>query len=126
MFLVHGNSLHVLARAASRCPGKAAASMYNGVGLQSVRGTATNGYVQRNLAHVKPRTKVDYNKELEKALAKPSLGSGARSGFENALRDGAAVLSPTQWALRFHPAWPLVCVLLRHAWALCFFLRKSY
>ena len=48
--------------------------MYNGVGLTSVRGTATNGYVQRNLAHSRPKTKVDYNKEMEKAMAKPSLG----------------------------------------------------
>ena len=49
--------------------------MYNGVGLTSVRGSATNGYVQRNLAHQKPKTKIDYNKEMEKAMAKPSLGS---------------------------------------------------
>jgi|LauGreDrversion2_3_1035106.scaffolds.fasta_scaffold434498_1 hypothetical protein len=48
--------------------------MYNGVGLTSVRGSATNGYVQRNLAHQKPKTKIDYNKEMEKAMAKPSLG----------------------------------------------------
>ena len=26
--------------------------MYNGIGLTSVRGSGTNGYVQRNLAHV--------------------------------------------------------------------------
>jgi hypothetical protein len=52
--------------------------MYNGVGLTSVRGSATNGYVQKNLAHQRPKTKVDYNKEMEKAMAKPSLGeSGA-------------------------------------------------
>ena len=28
--------------------------MYNGIGLQTVRGTATNGYVVRNLSYVKP------------------------------------------------------------------------
>jgi hypothetical protein len=27
---------------------------YNGIGLQTVRGTATNGYVVRNLSYVKP------------------------------------------------------------------------
>jgi hypothetical protein len=63
--------------------------MYNGVGLTSVRGTATNGYVQRNLAHSKPKTKVDYNKEMEKAMAKPSLGETLRtcclSPFANSL-----------------------------------------
>ena len=26
--------------------------MYNGIGLTSVRGSGTNGYVQRNMAHV--------------------------------------------------------------------------
>jgi len=48
--------------------------MYNGVGLTTVRGTATNGYVQRNLAHARPKARVDYAAEMEKAMAKPSLG----------------------------------------------------
>ena len=30
----------------------ALAKMYNGIGLTSVRGSGTNGYVQRNMAHV--------------------------------------------------------------------------
>eukprot|EP00960_Hanusia_phi_P019359 571640-Hanusia_phi.AAC.4 len=50
-------------------------AMYNGVGLSTVRGSATNGYVQRNLAHVQGKTRVDYQKELEKGMAKPSLAS---------------------------------------------------
>lgn len=29
--------------------------MYNGIGLQTARGSGTNGYIQRNLSHVKPR-----------------------------------------------------------------------
>ena len=49
--------------------------MYNGVGLATVRGTATNGYVQKNLAHRPAKTKVDYNREMEKAMQKPSLGA---------------------------------------------------
>ena len=33
--------------------------MYNGIGLQTVRGSGTNGYVQRNTAHISnTRTKV--------------------------------------------------------------------
>jgi len=28
--------------------------MYNGVGLQSARGSGTSGYVQKNLSHIKP------------------------------------------------------------------------
>ena len=49
--------------------------MYNGVGLRTVRGTATNGYVQKSLAFIPKKTQIEYNKELEKALAKPSLAS---------------------------------------------------
>ncbi len=49
--------------------------MYNGVGLRTVRGTATNGYVQKSMAYIPKRTPLEYNKELEKALAKPSLAS---------------------------------------------------
>lgn len=38
--------------------------MYNGIGLQTARGSGTNGYVQRNLAVVrKTKAKVEYSKE---------------------------------------------------------------
>lgn len=30
--------------------------MYNGIGLQTARGSGTNGYVQRNLSHLRPRS----------------------------------------------------------------------
>ncbi|CAL1541187.1 unnamed protein product [Lymnaea stagnalis] len=40
--------------------------MYNGIGLQTPRGSGTNGYVQRNLAFVKgKKDKVDYKTEEE-------------------------------------------------------------
>ncbi|KAH9502858.1 Serine/arginine repetitive matrix protein 2 [Bulinus truncatus] len=40
--------------------------MYNGIGLQTPRGSGTNGYVQRNLAFVKPKKdKIDYKSEEE-------------------------------------------------------------
>jgi len=40
--------------------------MYNGIGHQTVRGTGTNGYVQRNLAFVKnTKEKRDYKTEEE-------------------------------------------------------------
>ncbi|KAJ1591466.1 hypothetical protein NDA15_007106 [Ustilago hordei] len=29
--------------------------MYNGIGLKTVRGTGTNGYIQRNLSNFRPR-----------------------------------------------------------------------
>lgn len=40
--------------------------MYNGIGLPTPRGSGTNGYVQRNQAHVrvKPAT-VDYRSDAE-------------------------------------------------------------
>lgn len=41
--------------------------MYNGVGVQTARGTGTNGYVQRNLAHIdcarQPKPYTQYNSE---------------------------------------------------------------
>eukprot|EP00961_Rhodomonas_salina_P015891 213453-Rhodomonas_salina.2 len=49
--------------------------MYNGVGLRTVRGTATNGYVQRNLAFQQKRGAVDYNKEMETAMNKSSIAN---------------------------------------------------
>ncbi len=40
--------------------------MYNGIGLQTARGTGTNGYVQRNLAHVHvTKDKTDYKTDDE-------------------------------------------------------------
>ena len=41
--------------------------MYNGVGLQTARGSGTSGYVQRNLSHTLPGQKAklqDYGKIL--------------------------------------------------------------
>lgn len=38
--------------------------MYNGIGLQTPRGSGTNGYVQRNMSFVpKSREKVNYRTE---------------------------------------------------------------
>ena len=40
--------------------------MYNGIGLQTPRGSGTNGYVTRNLAHIhKPKDKVGHKTEEE-------------------------------------------------------------
>ncbi|KAK3084058.1 hypothetical protein FSP39_007433 [Pinctada imbricata] len=40
--------------------------MYNGIGLQTARGSGTNGYVQRNLSFVrKHKDRVDYKSEEE-------------------------------------------------------------
>ena len=42
--------------------------MYNGVGLQTARGSGTSGYVQRNLSHVLPGQRPqlqDYGKILQ-------------------------------------------------------------
>jgi serine/arginine repetitive matrix protein 2 len=38
--------------------------MYNGIGLQTARGSGTNGYVQRNLSFVKiTKNKIEYKTE---------------------------------------------------------------
>lgn len=40
--------------------------MYNGIGLQTARGSGTNGYVQRNFAVLrKTKDKVNYKTEAE-------------------------------------------------------------
>ena len=40
--------------------------MYNGIGLQTTRGSGTNGYVQRNLSHVRmTKEKVEYKPDEE-------------------------------------------------------------
>ena len=51
--------------------------MYNGIGLETTRGSGTNGYVQRNLSHVRTDRKdnrpgYDYN-------------DGKIGGFESSL-----------------------------------------
>lgn len=46
--------------------------MYNGIGLQTARGTGTNGYVQRNLSHVRNhKEQIEYkpDEELKKLEA---------------------------------------------------------
>lgn len=49
--------------------------MYNGIGLPTPRGSGTNGYVQRNLAHVKKsrQMKVDIVAQPDTNLDKPNL-----------------------------------------------------
>lgn len=48
--------------------------MYNGVGLQTARGSGTSGYVQRNLSHVTPGTQSkqqDYGQILKQMKENP-------------------------------------------------------
>ncbi|RKP22042.1 hypothetical protein ROZALSC1DRAFT_10653 [Rozella allomycis CSF55] len=40
--------------------------MYNGIGLPTPRGSGTNGYIQRNLSHIKTKqSKVNYDEHSE-------------------------------------------------------------
>ena len=55
--------------------------MYNGIGLQTSRGSGTSGYVQRNLAFVRPKVKRQ-TFEQQRAAAAP----------EPARRPNAAIL----------------------------------
>lgn len=42
--------------------------MHNGIGLQTARGSGTNGYVQRNTAFIKrPKGKIEYKTEPQLA-----------------------------------------------------------
>ena len=48
--------------------------MYNGIGLETARGSGTNGYVQRNMAFVRARTtKVNYRTEEDIAKSEALL-----------------------------------------------------
>ena len=38
--------------------------MYNGIGLNTARGSGTSGYVQKNLAFVRPKTVMNNYKEI--------------------------------------------------------------
>ncbi|KAJ0405012.1 hypothetical protein ATCC90586_001745 [Pythium insidiosum] len=53
--------------------------MYNGIGLRTVRGSGTNGYVQRNLSFVNP------NRARQKLSQNQSLGNNPR-GFDDSRR----------------------------------------
>jgi serine/arginine repetitive matrix protein 2 len=56
--------------------------MYNGIGLQTARGTGTNGYVQRNLSSVRPsakarpqyKTEEELNKQAGDIIREPNMG----------------------------------------------------
>jgi serine/arginine repetitive matrix protein 2 len=43
--------------------------MYNGIGLSTVRGSGTNGYVQKNFAHVRKRPKQNETYKTEEEIA---------------------------------------------------------
>lgn len=48
--------------------------MYNGIGLQTARGSGTNGYVQRNLsAVVSKKRKIEYLTEKDRLTDKPFI-----------------------------------------------------
>ena len=62
--------------------------MYNGIGLSTVRGSGTSGYVQRNLSHVpatKERQKINYKTEAD--LQKEEKVSAANFIFNTFLKD---------------------------------------
>jgi len=51
--------------------------MYNGIGLETARGSGTNGYVQRNLSFIRRhKDKVDYKSEEELRKLDSTLNRG--------------------------------------------------
>ena len=56
--------------------------MYNGIGLSTVRGSGTNGYVQRNMSYVRPsKDKVNYKTEEDIQKAEAQLSRGPNQGI---------------------------------------------
>lgn len=48
--------------------------MYNGIGLQTARGSGTNGYVQRNLSNIiSKKRKIEYQNEKDRLKEKASF-----------------------------------------------------
>ncbi|WFD33921.1 RNA-splicing factor [Malassezia cuniculi] len=47
--------------------------MYNGIGLQTARGSGTNGYVQRNLSNLRPRNIVQDRERMEESRARSAM-----------------------------------------------------
>ena len=65
--------------------------MYNGVGLSSVRGTGTSGYVQRNLSHVRAQQVVRRQEHARVASTAAAAALGApRARNADILRHDAA------------------------------------
>ena len=57
-------------------------TMYNGIGLSTVRGSGTNGYVQRNLSHIRPsKDKINYKTEEDIQKAEAQISRGPNQGI---------------------------------------------
>lgn len=56
--------------------------MYNGIGLQTPRGSGTNGHVQRNWALVRPHNKDKLSYRTEEELAKLDAASNRQPNKE--------------------------------------------
>ena len=60
--------------------------MYNGIGLRTVRGSGTNGYVQRNLSHVRPERQRRFQEFKNADLNPPAPKKFSRCVFIHILR----------------------------------------
>lgn len=56
--------------------------MYNGIGLQTPRGSGTNGHVQRNFAFVRPSKKDSVNYRNEEDIAKLEATTNRQPNLE--------------------------------------------
>lgn len=56
--------------------------MYNGIGLQTPRGSGTNGHVQRNFAFVRPSKKDNIHYRTEEDIAKLDASTNRQPNLE--------------------------------------------
>lgn len=56
--------------------------MYNGIGLETPRGSGTNGHVQRNFAFVRPSKKNNINYRTEDDIAKLEASTNRMPNLE--------------------------------------------
>lgn len=57
--------------------GRSLATMYNGIGLQTARGSGTNGHVTRNLSHVRAKDQKTREGRMEERTRKGVPGAAA-------------------------------------------------
>ena len=76
--------------------------MYNGIGLRTVRGSGTNGYVQRNLSLVRNfKPAIQVRKEYEAqmaAIAKPRVRAGPNPEILEHQRKRQVEVRVMEWA----------------------------
>lgn len=72
--------------------------MYNGIGLTTPRGSGTNGYVQRNVAYIREKPKIQYSHQI--ARQAPPVSRTPNQEILEHERKRQIELKVTKWGLK--------------------------